>query len=90
MDQNLQRSLAARDESILAGRTYQGEVQQFRAGRRTSTDVLFAATQLATAQSNEVEALADYEVSRVDIAFATGTLLGKERVQLPAAASRWR
>jgi outer membrane protein TolC len=80
-NQDWQRILAARNESILAGRTYLAERRQFELGVRTSTDVLYAAQQLADAQSREVQALADYEISRVDIAFATGTLLGEGHVQ---------
>lgn len=81
LDQNWQRILAARQEAILAGRTYQGEQRQFDVGLRTSTDVLEAAARLADAQSNEVQALADYQISLVDIAFATGTLLGHDDVR---------
>jgi len=81
LEQNWQRILAARYEALLAGRTYDAEVRQFNVGERTSTDVLDAATRLADAQSREVIALAEYEISQVDIAFATGTLLGKERVR---------
>lgn len=75
-----QRILAARQESILAGRTYEGEKRQFEVGLRTSTDVQDALTKLADAQSREVIALADYQIAQVDIAFATGTLLGRDQV----------
>jgi outer membrane protein TolC len=81
LDQNWQRILAARQEAILAGRTYQAEQRQFDVGLRTSTDVLDAAARLADAQSNEVQALADYQISLIDIAFATGTLLGHDNVR---------
>jgi len=81
LEQNWQRILAARYEAMLAGRTYDAEVRQFNVGERTSTDVLDAATRLGDAQSREVIALAEYEISQVDIAFATGTLLGMERVR---------
>lgn len=81
LEQNWQRILAARQEAILAGRTYQAEQRQFELARRTSTDVLWAAERLASAQSREIQALVDYQISRVDIAFATGTLLGHGRVR---------
>ncbi len=81
LQQNWQRILAARQEVILAGRTYDAERRQFDVGIRTSTDVLDAATSLADAQSREIRALADYQISQVDIAFATGTLLGHDRVR---------
>jgi len=75
-----QRILAARQASILAGRTLQAEQKQFEVGNRTSTDVLDAATRLADAQSAEIRALTDYQIAQVDLAFATGTLLGATRV----------
>jgi len=81
LQQDWQRILAARAQTILAGRTYDAEKRQFDLGLRTSTDVLDAAARLADAQSLEVAALADYQITQVDIAFATGTLLGNGRVQ---------
>ena len=78
--QNWQRIIAARHETILAGRTYEAEQRQFDVGERTSTDVLNAATDLADAQSREVSALAEYQIAQVDLAFATGTLLGSDRI----------
>lgn len=71
-----QRILAARQASILAGRTLDGERRQFDQGTRTSTDVLDAASSLAQAQLAEIRALADYEIAQVDLAVATGTTLG--------------
>ncbi len=86
LDQDWQRILAARQAAILAGRTLEAERRQFDQGLRTSTDVLDAATQLADAQSAEIQALADYQIAQVDIAFATGTLLGHGRVRWDAVA----
>jgi outer membrane protein TolC len=80
LNQEWQRILAARQATILAGRTYEAERRQFEVGIRTSTDVLDAAARLADAQSSEVRAVTDYEIARVDIAFGTGTLLGHGRV----------
>jgi outer membrane protein len=80
--QNWQRILAARNEAILAGRTYEAERRQFELGRRTSTDVLDAAERLALAQSREIRAITDYQIAGVDISFATGTLLGQGRIIL--------
>jgi len=76
-----QRILAARQASILAARTLQAEQRQFEVGASTSTDVLDAAAKLADSQSAEVQALADYQVSQVDLAFAVGVLLGASRVE---------
>ena len=58
----------------------EGEQRQFDVGLRTSTDVLDAQSRLADARSREVRSLADYEIALVDIAFATGTLLGRTQV----------
>jgi outer membrane protein TolC len=80
--QDWQRILAARNEAILAARTYQAERRQFELAIRTSTDVLDAAARLASAQSREIQALADYQLSLIDIAFATGTLFGHGRISL--------
>ncbi len=77
------RILAARLESVLAGRTLDGERRQFDVGLRTSTDVLDAAARLADAQSREVDALAGYEIALIDLAFATGTTLGSSGIVLP-------
>ena len=82
--QNWQRILAARQESILSRRTYEAEQRQFEVGVRTSTDVLDAAASLADAQSREIRAITDYQISQVDIAFATGTLLGHDKVRWEA------
>lgn len=80
LDESWQRILAARLEARLNGRNYEGEQRQFDVGFRTSTDVLDAATRLANSQSREIRALADFQIARIDLAFATGTLLGLHRV----------
>jgi outer membrane protein TolC len=80
LDQSWQRILAARQAVILAARTLDAEQRQFDVGARTSTDVLDAATSLADAQSTEIRALADYQIAKIDLAFATGTLLGYGKI----------
>ena len=82
LEQNWQRILAARRETLLAAKIYQAEQHQFKAGVRTSTEVLEAADFLADAQIREIQALAAYEIAKIEIAFATGTLLGHGRVRL--------
>ncbi|MFB3788741.1 MAG: TolC family protein [bacterium] len=81
LEENWQRILAARQEVVFAARTYEAERKQFELGARTSTDVLDAAAGLALAQSREIQALIDYQHSQVDIAYATGTLLGHAQVE---------
>ena len=80
LDANWQRILASRQRTVLAARNLDAEERQFKLGLRTSTDVLDAQTRLADAQSAEVQALAEYQIAQVDIAFATGKLLGASEV----------
>ncbi len=58
------------------GKTYQAEGRLFEFGQRDSTDVLFAAERLAVVQLEEVRALVDFELAKVKLAVATGTMLG--------------
>jgi len=76
-----QRILAASQSSILAARTLRAEQRRFQVGMSTSTFVLDTATRLADAQLAEIRAVTDYEIAKVDLAFATGTLLGAARVE---------
>jgi outer membrane protein len=81
LDANWQRILASRQNAILAGRLFEAERRQFELGLRTSTDVLQAQTNFADAQSAEILALTEYQIALVDLAYATGTLLGAAKVQ---------
>jgi outer membrane protein len=81
VEANWQRILAARQTAILNGRLFEAEQRQFDQGLRTSTDVLDAQIRFANAQSDEIRALADYQISLVDVAYATGTLLGSAKVR---------
>ena len=78
--QNWQRILAARQNVLLAGLNYDAELKQFSEGLRTMTEVLETLTRLGEAQLREVRAIGDYQVSIIDLAFATGTLLGHSRI----------
>lgn len=80
LDVDWQRILAARQRVILAQRLLEVEIRQFEQGLRTSTEVLQAQANLASAQLSEIAALADYQIAQVDIAFATGTILGASNV----------
>ena len=84
-----QRILATRQRVVLAARVVELEQRQFNLGLRTSTDVLDAQTRLANAQSAEVQAIAEYQIAQVDIAQATGTVLGASKVDwAPARLSK--
>ncbi|HRQ72713.1 MAG TPA: TolC family protein [Phycisphaerales bacterium] len=80
-----QRVLASRQAAILAARTFAAEERQFGVGASTTNDVLDAAARLADAQSAELRAIVDYQIAQVDLAFATGTLLGANRVSFEPA-----
>ena len=80
VETNWQQILASRQDSILEGNLYEAEIRQFEVGLRTSTDVLDAQARFADAQSNEIIALVNYEISLVDLAYATGTLLGADKI----------
>jgi outer membrane protein TolC len=80
INEGWQRILAARQSVILNTRALQAEQRSFDVGRSTSTDVLDAASRLAESQLTEIRALAEYQIAQVDLAFATGTLLGAAKV----------
>lgn len=80
LETSWQSVLASRQAVLTAARVVQLETRQFEQGLRTSTDVLDAQTALANAQAQEIRAVADYQIAQVDIAFATGNLLGASRV----------
>ncbi len=82
VDQNWQRILANRQNVILAGLNYQAEIRQFTEGFRTMTEVLEMLTKLGEAQIREVKAVADYQIALIDLAYATGTLLGYSKTGL--------
>ncbi|CAN5644625.1 TolC family protein [soil metagenome] len=84
LEANWQRYLAARKRVVLAARVVEVEQRQFDQGLRTSTDVLDAQTRLANARSDEIAALTEHQIAQIDIAFATGTLLGASHVDWQA------
>jgi len=81
LEANWQRILASRQRSILDGRLFEAEKRQFELGLGTSTDVLQSQTNFADAQSAEILALSEYQIALVDLAYATGTLLGAAKVE---------
>ena len=79
---NWRRILAAEQSVAAAYRDYRVEQSQFQLGVRTSTDVLLAAARLADAQLGRIRAFTDYEVAQINLAQATGTLLGKGQIHI--------
>ena len=88
LQQNWQRILAARQNVIVAGINYEAEQKQFREGLRTMTEVLESLTRLGEARIREVRAITDYQIAQIDLAFATGTLLGYSRIVWQASAGK--
>jgi outer membrane protein TolC len=82
LNNSWRRILAAEKNVEAAFRDYRVEQSQFQLGVRTSRDVLFSATDLADAQLSRIRALAGYEIAMIDLARATGTLLGYGRIVL--------
>lgn len=80
LETSWQQILANRQSAILDGRLYQAEQRQFELSMRTSTDVLEAQTNYADSQSAEYQALANYQIAIVNLAEATGTLLGAAKI----------
>ena len=74
------RILATQEAVSLSARVLEAEQRQFDAGRSTTTDVLIADTNLADARLTEIRAIVDYQIAQIDLAFATGTLLGQSKV----------
>lgn len=93
IERNWQRVLAASQNVIVAGVNYDAERRQFEQGMRTMREVLEALTELGQAQIREITAIVDYQVAQIDLAFASGMLLGYARVDfeplvLPSPAIR--
>lgn len=81
---NWQRILASQQNAIVSGRLYEAEKRQFEQGQRTSRGVLDAQNNLDNAQLAELSALVGYQIALVDLAHATGTLLGSAQVEWQA------
>jgi outer membrane protein TolC len=85
LQQSWRRILAAQQGVAVAYRDYQVQQSRFQLGLRTSTDVVLATDRLADAQSRQISAFASYEITQVELARATGTLLGRGNVRLQPA-----
>lgn len=81
-----QRILASRQSAILNARALAAEQRNLDVGNSTVTNVLDQEARLSEARSAEVRALTDYQIFQIDLAFATGTLLGAAKVGFEPAA----
>lgn len=86
-EQNWQRILAAERAVVATRATYDAEIRLFQSGQRTGDLVLDAAERFANAQIQQTQALVAYEISKVDLAEATGTLLGYGNVEWETVAT---
>lgn len=82
LNQNWQRILATRRTVIASDANYIAEQKQFEQGKRTMREVFEALGELGEAQLREIAAVVEYQVSLIDLAFATGTLLGYSDVDV--------
>jgi len=81
LEANWQRILASRQSTLHRDELYKAEKRQFELGLVTSTDVLEAQSSLGNAQEGEIRAITDYQIALIDLARATGTLLGAAKVE---------
>jgi outer membrane protein len=82
VEQNWKRILLARQQVLIAGINYEAELKQFNEGLRTMTEVLETLSKLGEAQIKEIKAIVNYQISLVDTAYATGTLLGYGNLEI--------
>lgn len=82
VEQNWKRILLARKQVLVAGMNYEAELKQFNEGLRTMTEVLETLTRLGAAQIKEVKAIVNYQIALVDAAYASGTLLGYDKLEI--------
>jgi outer membrane protein TolC len=80
LESSWQSILSSQKRVLLNARLLEAETRQFALGLRTSTEVLDAQTRLATAQTDEIRAVAEYQIARIDLAYACGLLLGASGV----------
>lgn len=81
IDSGWQQILAARQAVALNERTLRAEESLFESGRSTSTEVLDADARLADARLRDIQAVVEYQIAQVDLALATGTMLGASRIE---------
>ena len=77
IEQNWQRVLSNRKAAILSAEAYESDKIEFQYGNVTTIDVLVSLTSLTDARSAEIQSLTDFQRSLVDLAIASGTVLGR-------------
>jgi len=79
---DIKRVQATKAARILAEKQLDAEVKKYEAGISTNFNVLQYQSDLATAESNEAQAIVDYNKSLVELDRILGTLLDKNNVYL--------
>jgi len=82
VETNLRRIDTNRQARELAEERLSAEEKRFELGLGRSLDVLEAQKDVTSAESAELRAIIDYNVSLVDLAKAQGTLLAKSGVAI--------
>ncbi|HOE29575.1 MAG TPA: TolC family protein [Planctomycetota bacterium] len=90
LEANWQRVVASRKGTALARRTLEAEKNRFENGLQTSIEVLNAQARYANAQSAEIAALVEYQIAQVDLAYATGSILGAANILWDEGENRLR
>lgn len=80
LEQSWQGILAARQRVFAESKVVESEIRKFDRGETDSEAVRLARDRLTQAQEQEVRAVRDYQISQVDLAAATGTVLGAANV----------
>jgi outer membrane protein len=79
---SFQRAQATREARIFAEAALSAEQKKLESGKSTSFEVLRLQRDLTTARSNEIRALADYNIALAQIAKNEGTTLERRHVSL--------
>ena len=81
LESGWQSLLASRATVVTSARRLAAQQRRFEQGMQSSLEVLRAQNDLASAQVSEISAVTQYQIAQVDMAVATGTLLGAMRIQ---------
>jgi len=79
---DLERVEATRQATIFAEAALDAEQKKLENGKSTSFEVLRLQRDLTAARSQEIRAVADYNIDLSDLAFAEGTTLDRRRMSL--------
>lgn len=81
LDAAWQSILASRQNTLLSDEQYRAEKRQYELGLVNSTELLKAQTELAEAQRAEIAAITDYQIGLINLAYASGMLLGEAKIE---------